>query len=86
MYIPVALNNSTGSKGATNLPVSFNNLRTKLARTLLTAFAGSIGIIGIALILSVSTGVNNYIDAVQRDTLAGWRSPSAPDKERKYDE
>ena len=44
----------------TALALSFNNLKTKKARTLLTSFAGSIGIIGIALILSLSTGVNQY--------------------------
>lgn len=56
----------------TALSLSLNNLMTKKARTLLTAFAGSIGIIGIALILSISTGVNNYIDRVQEDTLSAY--------------
>ncbi len=56
----------------TALSLSLNNLMTKKGRTFMTAFAGSIGIIGIALILSVSTGVNNYINAVQRETLAGY--------------
>ena len=56
----------------TALSLSFKNLMTKKARTLLTAFAGSIGIIGIALILSVSTGVQNYIDKVQEDTLSSY--------------
>ncbi len=56
----------------TALSLSLNNLMTKKGRTFMTSFAGSIGIIGIALILSVSTGVNNYINAVQRDTLAGY--------------
>lgn len=56
----------------TSLSLSFNNLRTKKARTALTAFAGSIGIIGIALILSVSTGVNRYIDRVQRETMTSY--------------
>ena len=56
----------------TAVALSFNNLRTKLARTVLTSFAGSIGIIGIALILSVSTGVNNYITAIQRDTMTAY--------------
>ena len=51
----------------TALSLSFNNLRTKKARTLLTAFAGSIGIIGIALILALSTGVNDYIKNVEKD-------------------
>ena len=49
--------------------LSFNNLRTKKARTFLTAFAGSIGIIGIALILALSTGVDNYISDIQKDTM-----------------
>lgn len=53
----------------TALALSFNNLKTKLTRTLLVAFAGSIGIIGIALILSLSTGVNGYIDEIESDTL-----------------
>ena len=56
----------------TALSLSLNNLLTKKGRTFMTSFAGSIGIIGIALILSVSTGVNNYINAVQRDTLASY--------------
>ena len=56
----------------TALSLSFNNLRTKLARTLLTAFAGSIGIIGIALILSLSTGVNTYITDIQKDTMTSY--------------
>lgn len=56
----------------TALGLSFNNLMTKKARTLLTAFAGSIGIIGIALILSVSTGFQNYIDKIENDTLSSY--------------
>ena len=56
----------------TSLTLSFNNLWTKKARTLLTAFAGSIGIIGIALIISLSTGVNQYIDDMERDTLSEY--------------
>jgi putative ABC transport system permease protein len=56
----------------TALSLSFNNLRTKKGRTLLTAFAGSIGIIGIALILSISTGIQEYIDDIQRDTLSSY--------------
>lgn len=56
----------------TALSLSFNNLLTKKGRTFMTAFAGSIGIIGIALILSVSTGVQNYIDTVQKDTLSSY--------------
>ncbi|MDO4648935.1 MAG: ABC transporter ATP-binding protein/permease [Eubacteriales bacterium] len=54
------------------LALSFNNLRTKKARTLLTSFAGSIGIIGIAMILSLSTGVNQYIDDMEAKTMAGY--------------
>lgn len=56
----------------TALSLSFNNLRTKKARTLLTAFAGSIGIIGIALILALSTGVNEYIKNIEKDTLSQY--------------
>lgn len=56
----------------TALSLSLNNLMTKKGRTFMTSFAGSIGIIGIALILSVSSGVNNYINSVQRDTLASY--------------
>lgn len=56
----------------TALSLSFNNLLTKKGRTFMTAFAGSIGIIGIALILSVSTGVKKYIDDVQKDTLSSY--------------
>ncbi len=56
----------------TALALSFNNLKTKMARTLLTAFAGSIGIIGIALILSLSTGFQLYIDKIQEDTLSNY--------------
>lgn len=57
---------------STALTLSFNNLRSKFGRTLLTALAGSIGIIGIALILSLSTGVNNYIESIQKDTMASY--------------
>lgn len=56
----------------TALTLSFNNLLTKKGRTILTAFAGSIGIIGIALILSVSQGFQNYIDSIQRNTLSSY--------------
>ncbi len=56
----------------TALALSLNNLMTKKARTFLTAFAGSIGIIGIALILSLSNGVNEYIDRVQEETLSTY--------------
>ncbi len=57
---------------ATAVSLSFNNLKSKIGRTLLTAFAGSIGIIGIALILSLATGVNNYIEDIQRDTMTSY--------------
>lgn len=56
----------------TALSLSLNNLMTKKTRTILTAFAGSIGIIGIALILSISNGIQLYIDRVQRDTLSSY--------------
>ncbi len=56
----------------TALSLSFNNLLTKKGRTILTAFAGSIGIIGIALILSLSSGMQNYINRVEEDTLSSY--------------
>ena len=56
----------------TSLLLSFNNLRTKKARTILTSFAGSIGIIGIALILSLSNGVNQYIQSIEEETLSEY--------------
>ena len=56
----------------TALALSTNNLMTKKARTILTAFAGSIGIIGIALIMSLSNGIQIYIDRVQKDTLSSY--------------
>jgi len=56
----------------TALSLSFNNLRTKKARTILVAFAGSIGIIGIALILSLSNGVNKYIESIEEETLSEY--------------
>ena len=56
----------------TSLALSFNNLRTKKARTFLTSFAGSIGIIGISLILSLSTGVNTYIKQIEEETLTQY--------------
>ena len=56
----------------TALGLSFNNLKTKKARTILTSFAGSIGIIGIALILSLSNGIQKYIDRVEEDTLSSY--------------
>ena len=54
----------------TSLSLSFNNLLTKKGRTILTAIAGSIGIIGIALILSLTNGVNNYVAEMERDSLS----------------
>lgn len=56
----------------TALGLSFNNLGTKRGRTFLTAFAGSIGIIGIGLVLSVSAGVNNYIDTLEEETMSEY--------------
>ncbi len=56
----------------TSLALSFNNLRTKKARTVLTSFAGSIGIIGIALILALSNGVNTYITNIQKETMLSY--------------
>lgn len=62
----------TSMSFATALSLSLNNLMTKKARTILTAFAGSIGIIGIALILSLSHGMRSYIHRVEQDTLSGY--------------
>ena len=56
----------------TALTLSFNNLKTKKARTLLTSFAGSIGIIGIALIMALSNGVNGYIKSIEEETLSEY--------------
>ena len=56
----------------TSLLLSFNNLKTKKGRTVLVSFAGSIGIIGIALILSLSNGVNNYIKSIEEETLSEY--------------
>ena len=56
----------------TALSLSLNNLLTKKGRTFLTSFAGSIGIIGIAMILSLSTGFQNYVDKIQEDTLTSY--------------
>ena len=62
----------TSMKFLTALKLSLNNLMTKKGRTFLTSFAGSIGIIGIALILAISTGVQNYISRVEEDTLSSY--------------
>lgn len=75
--------NIMGSNPGSNLPpahmsfltalsLSFNNLLSKKGRTILTAFAGSIGIIGISLILALSTGFQNYIDKIQDDTMSSY--------------
>ncbi len=69
---PPVKKEKTSMSFLTALSLSLNNLMTKKGRTLLTAFAGSIGIIGIALILSLSNGVQDYIDSVQEDTLASY--------------
>ena len=63
---------STSIKFLTALNLSLNNLMTKKGRTILTSFAGSIGIIGIALILAISTGIQNYINKVEEDTLSSY--------------
>ena len=65
-------NNKTKMNAITAFNLSLNNLMTKKGRTILTAFAGSIGIIGIALILSLSNGVQNYINRVQEDALSSY--------------
>ena len=62
----------TSMKFFTALRLSLNNLMTKKGRTILTSFAGSIGIIGIALILSISSGVQNYINRVEEETLSSY--------------
>ncbi len=68
----VISNEKTSMSFGTALSLSLNNLMTKKGRTILTSFAGSIGIIGIALILSLSNGVQEYINGVQEDTLASY--------------
>ena len=62
----------TSMRFFTALRLSLNNLMTKKGRTILTSFAGSIGIIGISLILAISTGVQNYISKVEEDTLSSY--------------
>jgi len=68
----IAKEGKTSMSFFTALSLSLNNLMTKKGRTFLTAFAGSIGIIGIALILSLSSGVRNYISKVEEDTLSSY--------------
>ena len=68
----LAKSGRTSMKFFTALKLSLNNLMTKKGRTILTSFAGSIGIIGIALILAISTGVQNYINKVEEDTLSSY--------------
>lgn len=70
--LEAARTKKTSMSFGTALTLSTNNLLTKKARTILTAFAGSIGIIGIALIMSLSNGIQNYIDKVQEDTLSSY--------------
>ena len=70
--VPPGRREKTSMSFFTALALSTNNLMTKKARTVLTAFAGSIGIIGIALIMSLSNGIQNYIDKVQEDTLSSY--------------
>ncbi len=67
-----AKSQKTSMSFLTALSLSFNNLRTKKGRTIMTSFAGSIGIIGIALILALSTGINAFIAQVQEDTLSTY--------------
>ncbi|MCI8372077.1 MAG: ABC transporter ATP-binding protein/permease [Lachnospiraceae bacterium] len=67
-----AVGKKTSMSFLTALTLSLNNLVTKKGRTILTAFAGSIGIIGIALIMSLSNGVQNYISRVEEDTLSTY--------------
>ena len=56
----------------TSIKLSFNNLKTKKGRTILTAFAGSIGIIGISTVLALSNGINTYITSMQKDTMKSY--------------
>ena len=79
-YIDNSSNKKPSMSFMTALALSFKNLLTKKGRTILTAFAGSIGIIGISLILSLSNGVQTYIDRVQEDTLTSY--PITIERER----
>lgn len=69
---PTKKTNKTSMSLLTSLSLSFNNLLTKKGRTILTAFAGSIGIIGIALISSLSNGVSNYVSNMERNSLSDY--------------
>lgn len=76
-------------KFTTSLSLSLKNLLSKKGRTVMTSFAGSIGIIGVALVLALSNGFNNYIDKLQSDTLSGYPitiSQVAADPEALYEE
>ncbi len=66
------VNKKTSMSYKQAIRTSFKNLFTKKGRTLITAIAGSIGIIGVALVLGISTGMNNYIDEMEQDTLSGF--------------
>ena len=68
----ILLNKKTKMKFMDALKLSLSNIKTKKGRTFLTSFAGSIGIIGIALILSLSNGVNTYIQTIEEDTLSEY--------------
>ena len=70
--VPSSKRGHASMSALTAFSLSLSNLMTKKGRTILTAFAGSIGIIGIALILSLSTGINNYIADVEKDTLSSY--------------
>ena len=72
VVIDKLFNKKTSMSYLTALKTSFKNLLTKKGRTLITAIAGSIGIIGIALVLSISTGMTNYVNEMESDTLAGF--------------
>lgn len=74
-HVPRAKHKNLGKSSMsllTAFSLSLNNLLTKKGRTILTSFAGSIGIIGIAMILSLSTGFQNYVDKIQEDTLTSY--------------
>ena len=70
--VPSSKTGHSFMSAVTAFSLSLSNLMTKKGRTILTAFAGSIGIIGIALILSISTGINQFIDDVEKDTLSSY--------------